>query len=355
MIERSRYTSGRIAVANLSASIAALERPRAADTSVEDLLALSNLLFVRGDLLGRIVDHDRAESVANEAIASSRDTARALYVRARLAARFHRFSEAGTLLDRALARGHPAREADAERAALFQATGRFSEALVLRKKLAAEHHGIDTVGALATLLAEMNQWAAAESYYAAALDADHGISPLPCGQLLFEWGVSAMRRGALERAEEIFVQLEAILPGHVPGRGHRAEVALARGHLDAAAVLITPLIDISDDPEYRATRAEILAARGDEAGAACETARAAARYELLLARRPEAYADHAAAFFMGIGNRPQLAFELASMNWKLRDTARSRVLLVRAHQLAAARRMPGPERSRDRRPARRIA
>ena len=48
------------------------------------------------------------------------------------------------------------------------------------------------------------------------------------------------------------------------------------------------------------------------------------RYERLLARRPEAYADHAAAFFMGIGNRPQLAFELASMNWKLRDTPRSR-------------------------------
>ena len=142
MIERGRYTSGRIAVANLSASIAALESRRAADTSVEDLLALSNLLFVRGDLLGRTVDHDRAESVANEAIASSRDTARALYVRARLAARFHRFSEAGTLLDRALASGHPAREADAERAALFQATGRFSEALVLRKKLATEHHGV---------------------------------------------------------------------------------------------------------------------------------------------------------------------------------------------------------------------
>jgi hypothetical protein len=31
----------------------------------------------------------------------------------------------------------------------------------------------------------------------------------------------------------------------------------------------------------------------------------------LLARRPEAYADHAAAFFMGVGNRPQRALELA--------------------------------------------
>ena len=91
----------------------------------------------------------------------------------------------------------------------------------------------------------MDQWAAAESCYAAAVDADEGTSPIPCGQLLFEWGVSAMRRGDLDRAEEIFVELDAILPQHVPGRGHRAEVALARGQLDFAAALITPLLETS--------------------------------------------------------------------------------------------------------------
>ena len=94
----------------------------------------------------------------------------------------------------------------------------------------------------------MDRWAAAETCYAAALDADTGVSPLPCGQLLFEWGVSAMRRGDLDRAEAIFAELDAILPAHVPGRGHRAEVALARGQLDVALALITPLLETSDDP-----------------------------------------------------------------------------------------------------------
>ena len=89
------------------------------------------------------------------------------------------------------------------------------------------------------------------------------------------------------------------------------------------------LLETSDDPEYRAIYAEILAARGD-GKAASEAERAAAAYELLLARRPEAYADHAAAFFMGVGNRPQRALELASANWKLRDTPRSRRLLAKA-------------------------
>ena len=217
-----------------------------------------------------------------------------------------------------------------ERASLLQATGHYKEARAVRERLAKDDPGIHTLGALASLLAEMDQWIAAEISYEAALDADESTSPIPCSQLLFEWGVSAMRRGNLDRAEEIFVELDSILPQHVPGRGHRAEVALARGQLNIAVTLITPLLAISDDPEYRATYAEILAARGEAEAAASEAERAAAAYELLLARRPEAYADHAAAFFVGAGNRPQRAVELASANWKLRDTPRSRSLLAKA-------------------------
>ena len=351
MIDPGRYTSGQIAIANLSASIGSLERRPVEGAS---LLALSNLLFVRGDLLGRIADHDRAECAATEAAESLLNAVSALYVRARLAARFHRFEEAATLLDDALAAGHPAREVDTERAALLQATGRYQTALAIRRRLANESAGIHTIGALASLLAEMDHWSAAEATYAAALGADTGVSPLPCAQLLFEWGVSAMRRGELDRAEAIFAELDALLPQHVPARGHRAEVALARGDLDCALALITPLIGISDDPEYLATRAEILTARGDAAEAASEAERAAAGYDFLLARRPEAYADHAAAFFLGVGNRPLLALALAAKNWALRDTPRSRRLLARA-QRAAARSPTTSARPRDATPVRQIA
>jgi predicted Zn-dependent protease len=334
MIDTKRYTSGRIALANLSTSIESLERYRVERATFENLMALSRFLFLRGDLLGRIVDHDRAELVANEAIELSPDTGSALYARARLAERFHRFPEANALLDQAVAAGHPRQEIDIEKAALLQATGHYKEALAVRETLAKDNPGIHTLGALASLSAEMGQWAAAEISYEAALDADESTSPIPCSQLLFEWGVSAMRRGDLDRAEAIFVELESILPQHVPGRGHRAEVALARGQLKVAAALITPLLAIADDPEYRATYAEILAARGKAEAAASEAERAAAAYEVLLARRPEAYADHAAAFFMGVGNRPQLAVDLALANWKLRDTPRSRSLLERAKRRA---------------------
>jgi tetratricopeptide (TPR) repeat protein len=330
MIDPKRYTNGRIALANLSASIETLELNRIESASCEGLATLSNLLFLRGDLLGRIADHDRAELAAMEAITLAKETGIVFYTRARLAGRFHRFEEAKELLDRAQAAGYPTRDVEAERAALLQATGQYDQALALREKLVKDDPGIHTIGALATLLAEMDHWDAAEGRYTVALDTDDGISPLPCAQLLFEWGVNAMRRGCLDRAEEIFAEVDHVLPAHVPGRGHRAEVALARRQFDLAGSLIRPLLEISDDPEYRATYAEILAAQGDSEAAALQAERAAARYELLLARRPEAYADHAAFFFMGIGNRPERAVELAFNNWELRDTPRSRSLLDKA-------------------------
>lgn len=336
-IDPARYTSGRIALANLSSSIESLEFRRVEDARFEDLATLSELLFLRGDLLGRIADHDRAEAVAEEAAALCPAAVNALVIRARLAERFHRFDDAHALLDQATDSGGANRQIEATRAALFQATGKFGDALALRKRLAREDCGVDTLGALATLWAEMGRWANAEELYAEALYADDGVSPLPCAQLLFEWGVGAMRRGELERAEEIFAQLEAILPAHVPGRGHRAEVALALRHADAAAALIEPLLTASDDPEYVATHAEILAARGDRAGTMREARRATAAYESLLGRRPEAYADHAAAFFMGVGDRPLLALELATKNRALRDTPRSRALLARAEAAVACR------------------
>jgi tetratricopeptide (TPR) repeat protein len=330
MIDTNLYTSGRIALGNLSASIDSLDRWRAAGATFDDRVALSSLLFVRGDLLGRIADHDRGELIATEAIRLAPDTPNAFYIRARLAVRFHRFEEASTFLDQALAAGHPKQELDTEKAALLQATGRYRAALTLRARVAKRAPAIQTLGALASLLAEMGEWPAAEESYAAALDADESVSPIPCAQLLFEWAVSAMRRRELERAEEIFSDLDAILPEHVPARGHRAEVALARGQLDAALALVRPLLGISDDPEYRATHAEILAASGEREAALAEAERAAAAYDALLARRPDAYADHAATFFMGVGNRPQLAVDLARANWELRDTPRSRRLLAKA-------------------------
>jgi tetratricopeptide (TPR) repeat protein len=148
IIDPKRSTSGRIAVANLSASIDSFERRRVEDATFGELVALSKLLFLRGDVLGRIADLDRAERVAIEAIVLSADRGSALFARARLAERFHRFEEADALLGGAVAAGHPRQEIDTEKATLLQATGRYLEAQILRERLAKDDPGIHSADEL---------------------------------------------------------------------------------------------------------------------------------------------------------------------------------------------------------------
>ena len=331
MIDPERYTSGAIAVANLSASIESLELRRVEGAAFDESgSVVEAVCFCAATcLVGSPTMTGRRSSPPR--LSRCRPVrASALYVRARLAARFHRFEEASALLDRALAPDYPtARNRCSKGRRCCRRRDNTRGAGRAREDWRRTTLRFTRSAALASLLAEMGEWQRAERSYAAALDADDGVSPMPCGQLLFEWGVSAMRRGDLDRAEEILAELDTILPAHVPARGHRAEVALACGQLDAALALITPLLEMSDDPEYRATYAEILAARGDERVRRPKRNAQLQPTSCLLARRPEAYADHAAAFFMGIGNRPQLAVELAAANWKLRDTPRSRRLLDR--------------------------
>jgi hypothetical protein len=132
VIAPGRHCGGGVAVAELSASIEALEGRGAESSRVEDMEALGCLLFLRGDLLGLIADHERAAEITGEAARLSPDPARALYLRARVAGRFHLFGEASTLLDGALAAGFRRLDVDRERASLLRSSGRYAEALRIR-------------------------------------------------------------------------------------------------------------------------------------------------------------------------------------------------------------------------------
>ena len=57
---------------------------------------------------------------------------------------------------------------------------------------------------------------------------------------------------------------------------------------------------------------------------------AAARYDDLIESHPEAFADHAAEFWLAAGADPDKALRLARMNLDVRDTPRARSLLARA-------------------------
>jgi hypothetical protein len=58
--------------------------------------------------------------------------------------------------------------------------------------------------------------------------------------------------------------------------------------------------------------------------------RAEERYEQIVARHPAAFADHAADFWLSVGNEPQRALSLAKLNLKVRNTPGACALFARA-------------------------
>jgi hypothetical protein len=84
-------TNGIIAVANLHAQIAGLAArvcpappgQAAAPPSVEAQAVLIDLLTLRGDVLGRIADYERAAELAERLVRDAPDNAAALLARAR--------------------------------------------------------------------------------------------------------------------------------------------------------------------------------------------------------------------------------------------------------------------------------
>ena len=127
MIEPGRYTSGRIAVANLSASIEGLEHRRVEGRELRGpARAVEAAVPAR-----RPARPDRGPRPGGADRRRGRGAWRpmwrsALYIRARLAGRFHRFAEAGALLDRcASPPGTRGARSTPNAAALLQATGRY--------------------------------------------------------------------------------------------------------------------------------------------------------------------------------------------------------------------------------------
>jgi tetratricopeptide (TPR) repeat protein len=141
--------------------------------------------------------------------------------------------------------------------------------------------------------------------------------------------------GLLEDARCSFDAALRRVPAYAAARGHLAEVEAQLGEIDSAMSRLYSLARSSDDPDYAGQLARILA----EAGRYGESRRwrrlAAARFDELVANRPEAFADHADEFWLAAGADPDKALRFAKMNAQVRNTPRARDLLAQA--VAASR------------------
>jgi len=118
-------TDGTIALLNLSAQIDALEpQVRLGCAAVDMRVGLVELISLRGLMLGRIADYERAEEIADQVVRDLPNESRTLVARARTRAGFHRFNDALIDIDHAERLSLGAETANSERAAIFQALGR---------------------------------------------------------------------------------------------------------------------------------------------------------------------------------------------------------------------------------------
>ena len=339
-------TAGVVAVRNLDAQIdGQLSRATGRLLSVGERAELVELTALRGHLLGRVADYERAAALADELVGQAPSDARSFVTRARMRAVFHRFASALADLDTAATLGGDRRDLDAERAAIYQALGRYDEALAIRRLAVDRRADFSALAALAGVYGERGEIDEAERWFRAATRSYRSTSPFPLAILEFQRGQLWIAHDDLRRARAWCEAAVRRLPAYVPAQGHLAELEAAVGETAPAITRLRPLALASDDPDYATQLARILGDAGQTAEAQTWRGTAAARYDDLLARHPAAFADHAAEFWLTIGGDPERALRLAQQNLALRQTPRARALVRRARATrrahsTATRRIP---------------
>ncbi|MFE5581487.1 tetratricopeptide repeat protein [Kitasatospora sp. NPDC056531] len=323
-------TAGAIAMGNLDARIEGLtsQASRGSLTGA-GWAELVELTALRGHVLGRIDESERAATLAEAFVDLAPRDPLSHLARARAAAFFHRFPAALAELDAAAALGLDGRSLDAERAAVHQAVGRYDEALALHRQALARRPDFSALGALAGWHAERGETVAAETWLLAARRAHRGVSPFPLAVLECRCGQMWLAQGDLRRARSRLESAARRLPAYVPAQRHLADVDAAEGRAGAAIGRLRRAA-AGGDPDCAARLARVLGEAGASAEARFWRAHAAERYEDLLARHPEAYADHAAEFWLTVGGDPRRALRLALRNLEFRPTPRAHMLVDHA-------------------------
>ncbi len=324
-------TAGSLALANLQAQIDGRQRQAlAGGLDVGGQAALIELVALRGHVLGSIADYEWAQTRAEQLTRDHPANGAALIARARTRSIFHRFTDALEDLADARRRGTASATVDTERAAILQAVGRYDDALTIMSEAVKRRADFASVAAMASLCAESGDIDRAEQLFGESRERYRGVSPIPLAQLHFQRATMWLAQGDLSRGRSWLGAAIRRLPAYAPAQGHLGEVEAALGDTDSAIARLRPLTISSDDPDYPAQLARILTEVRRAQEAREWRARAAARYDDLVARHPEAFADHAAEFWLDAGADPHRALSLARRNLEVRQTPRAHDLFSRA-------------------------
>ncbi len=336
-LARSRYlaTDGAIAVANLQGARRRSWR-RFAATPLAAGCAERVVDEEQATLqfLGDVDALDRLASLEAELQRVDPSSARTALVCAQVASAAHRFADARRYLAAARHAGAAPDALLRVALALDQACGtRLDDVLAERRRLAEASGNLADLVPLGALLADLHEFAAADTTYRQALESYDDVSPFAPAWAAFQlgmlWGECVPAPDLAQAAAWYDLALDYI-PGYVKARVHRAEIHLRANEAAAAAKLLEPAI-ASGDPEVRWRLGDALAAQGLYVAAGAALAAARAGYAELLARHRLAFADHAAEFHAGSGGDLRQALDLALANVHNRPTLRA---FEQAHAIA---------------------
>jgi hypothetical protein len=322
-----RTTNAKIALDNFDAQLRGVEAavarsPADAPTSRR----LVDLLLTRGQFCGTIADYERAASIADALVTSQPNSPDAHLAHASTLGTFHLFEAALREAQAAADAQAPPGAVTHVRATALLAEGRFDEVEALG--LWHDPSGLDTteLAGAAILAGERGKMAESEALFEKARAAFRDVTPFPVAWIAFQHGWLLERKGDRVGAKAYFVQAHETLPPFAHAAVHLAALETP----DEARVLLEPLLGQSDDPEVEAAYGDALRRLGRGEEAKPFIARARARYDELLAKHPEAFADHAAVFFLGLGQDPARALAYATLNANNRQTEAALDLLLLA-------------------------
>jgi tetratricopeptide (TPR) repeat protein len=264
---------------------------------------LPESLLERASYLGTTADYDEADASSAKNVELEPNDASVLATRAHVLSALHRFADALAMLDEAAKHGAPADEIKRSRATIFLATGRCAEAA---KIWPAVPYALD-MAARGAMEQRNGHPELAETLFERGRMEFRDVSPMTLGWMDFERarafereGQNAKARAYLEDALEAF-----------PEYAHAAVHAATYEPPDKAMAMLEVVEKRADDPDVFAAHADALRRLRRDAEAKAMTDRARTRMEDLLAKHPEAFADHAARFFLGAGGDVKRALDLA--------------------------------------------
>jgi tetratricopeptide (TPR) repeat protein len=319
-------TDGSIAWGNLRGQIRGAERMITSPRDVDERVLLAELIGARGQFAADPADYERALALCEEAVAGAPKLPAPLVARAAARSTLHLFDAALADLDAAEKLGASAATTRPTRASIAQARGDLDAALALRVEASRAYPNINTLGAESALLLDLGRVDAAQAKLQAAFASYRDVAPFPVVWLLFQHAAAWERQGNPRRAKAFYAAAHERLPAYALATAHLARLEQP----DVAVVLVQQLATDCADPEPEVVLAEMLKKQGKKAEFDAHVAHVRERYDALVAKHPEAYADHAAWFFLDDAGDAARALTLAKQNLAVRPNEKSYELAILA-------------------------